>query len=94
MVCSFGFGFGNNWFGLHTSSPFFSLEFVDNIFGWGWLFSCFCHGPFCKAEWPLPTCSNEGGYISLALIGKNQFTLQTFTEARLVPGSTVQVFED
>jgi hypothetical protein len=33
MDCSFGFGFGNNWFGLHTSSPFFSLEFVDNIFG-------------------------------------------------------------
>ena len=37
MVFSFGFWFGNNWFGLGSSSPNFSLEQHSNIFALGLL---------------------------------------------------------
>ena len=35
MVLNFYFGFGNNWFGIHTSFPFIGLKFVANIFALG-----------------------------------------------------------
>ena len=35
---------------------------------------------------------DQSGYIAGAVIGQIQVTLQTSTEARLVPGSIVQVF--
>ena len=34
------------------------------------------------------------GYIAIALIGQNQFTLQTYTETRLVSSFKVQVYSD